>query len=227
MTRPCVLFDLDGTLTDADHLHHDAFNLVLRRFDRSIDADFYKSHVMGHANTVIFETLFPGGAVDAHAELANEKEAAFRQLASVLTPAAGLLDLLDVLARRGIACGVVTNAPRQYAVHELEALGMAQRFDTIVLGEELAFAKPHPLPYLTGLERLGAAADCSVAFEDSLSGLRSAKAAGLLTVGLTTSLPAQRLLDEGADLAIADYTDARLAPLLLARLVPDITVAVF
>lgn len=218
MTKPCILFDLDGTLTDADHLHHDAFNLVLRRFGRSIDAVFYKTQVMGHANSVIFETLFPGEATEAHAELAQEKEATFRKLASVLTPAAGLMDLLQALSQRGIACGVVTNAPRANAVHELEALGLAQRFDTLVLGEELAFAKPHPLPYLTGLERLGAAAATSAAFEDSLSGLRSAKAAGLLTVGLTTSLPAQRLLEEGADMAVADYTDARLAPLLWSRL---------
>ena len=87
-----------------------------------------------------------------------------------------------------------------------------------MLGEELANAKPHPLPYLTGLERLGAAAENSVAFEDSPSGLRSAKAAGLLTVGITTSLPPQRLLDEGADLAIADYSDIRLLPVIWARL---------
>ena len=218
MKKPCILFDLDGTLTDADHLHHAAFNQVLGRFGRAIDAEFYKNRVMGAANAVIFERLFPGEARAAHAELADEKERAFRTLAATLTPARGLLDLLAALAQRGIACGIVTNAPRANALHELAALGLATRFDTLVLGEELANAKPHPLPYLTGLARLGAAAENSLAFEDSPSGLRSAKAAGLLTVGLTTSLPAQRLLDEGADLAIADYADSRLLPVIWARL---------
>ena len=217
MSQPCVLFDLDGTLTDADHLHFAAFNKVLGRFGRAIDLDYYKSHVMGHANPVIFEKLFPGESA-AHPALADEKEISFRQLAAVLHPAAGLLDLLEWLRRKGVPCGVVTNAPRANAVHELEAMGLAGQFEAIVIGEELPNAKPHPLPYLTGLSLVGGEAERSLAFEDSLSGLRSARAAGLAVVGLTTSLSAATLLNAGAALAIADYADARLRPLVLARL---------
>ena len=217
MSRACVLFDLDGTLTDADHLHHAAFNQILGRFGRSVDADYYKSQIMGRSNSEIFEQLFPG-ELEAHSVLADEKEAHFRELATILTPAAGLVDLLAFLRKHGVPHGVVTNAPRANAVHELAALGLSQHFDTLVIGEELPNSKPHPLPYLTGLSNLNGAAGKSLAFEDSLSGLRSALAAGMAVVGLTTGLSPQVLLDAGAKLAIADYADRRLKPLMIELL---------
>ena len=58
----------------------------------------------------------------------------------------------------------------------------------------------------------------SLAFEDSLSGLRAARAAGLVVVGLTTGLSAERLIEEGAALAIANFADARLEAFVSERL---------
>ena len=85
-------------------------------------------------------------------------------------------------------------------------------------GGELARSKPDPLPYLTALERTGARAEKSVAFEDSLSGVRAAGAGGLAVVGLTTSLDAARLIQVGALFAVADFTDARIAALIESRM---------
>ena len=183
----------------------------------SVDSQYYKSQIMGHSNAAIFERLFPG-EIEAHPLLADEKEVNFRTLAQALTPARGLMDFLAFLRERGVPHGVVTNAPRANAVHELEAMGLTGQFDTLVIGEELPNAKPHPMPYLTGLANLGGAADKSLAFEDSLSGLRSALAAGMAVVGLTTGMAAEEMLAEGAVLAIADYADPRLRPLVVARL---------
>jgi beta-phosphoglucomutase len=100
----------------------------------------------------------------------------------------------------------------------LEALGLAARLPVWVIGVELERAKPDPLPYRTALARLGAEAACSVAFEDSLSGLSAAKGAGLAVVGLTTTLAADKLLAAGADIAVADFADPRILPLIEARM---------
>src|ERR1700721_4048531 len=96
--------------------------------------------------------------------------------------------LLDYADAAGIRCAVVTDAPRANAEVVLRALGLAGRLPMQIIGSELARPKPDPLPYLTGLERTGAVAAHSVAFEDSLSGLRAALGAGLAVVGLTTTL---------------------------------------
>ncbi len=51
---------------------------------------------------------------------------------------------------------VVTNAPRPNAELLLSGLGIARRFKAVVIGDELAHGKPHPLPYLEGLRLAGA-----------------------------------------------------------------------
>jgi beta-phosphoglucomutase-like phosphatase (HAD superfamily) len=87
-----------------------------------------------------------------------------------------------------------------------------------VIGGELVRAKPDPLPYLTGLELTEASAEASVAFEDSLSGVRAAAAAGLVVIGLTTSLDEDRLIGAGAAFGVKDFRDARVYEVLERRL---------
>jgi HAD superfamily hydrolase (TIGR01509 family) len=213
-----ILFDLDGTLVDADHLHYEAWRLALAPLGLAIDADRYRSEIMGFPNDMIAARLFPHVPEEEARRLIEGKEETFRSLAVDLDPATGLPDFLDWLEGRSVRYGVVTNAPRANAEQELKGIGLAGRFGTLVIGDEIAHAKPHPLPYLTGLERLGGTASRSLAFEDSVSGVRSARAAGLMVVGLTTGLPEEKLMAEGAALAVPDFADARLKAFVSARL---------
>ncbi|MEO8684986.1 MAG: HAD family hydrolase, partial [Devosia sp.] len=84
------------------------------------------------------------------------------------------------------------------------------------IGEELAHGKPHPLPYLEGLRLLGARPELSVAFEDSRTGVTSATAAGIATIGMRTSLDDAQLRAAGARLTAADYTDTALLAFIAA-----------
>ena len=86
----------------------------------------------------------------------------------------------------------------------------------MVIGGELKRSKPDPLPYLTALQLTGAAAR-AVAFEDSVSGVRAAAAAGIAVVGITTGLSAQRLVAEGAEFGAADFHDSRIYQLIERR----------
>jgi beta-phosphoglucomutase-like phosphatase (HAD superfamily) len=57
-------------------------------------------------------------------------------------------------------------------------------FDVIVAGDDVLHGKPHPEPYLKAAELLGVKPEDCVAFEDSISGLKSAEAAGTRAVGI-------------------------------------------
>ncbi|MCZ8099993.1 MAG: HAD-IA family hydrolase [Burkholderiales bacterium] len=217
-SRPGLLFDLDGTLVETDPVHFAAFNDILSRNGRpTIDQHVYDSQIIGFQNADIFARLFPDRTVDEHARLADEKEALFRSRAGELRPAEGLLDLLDWADGSGIPIAVVTNAPRANATMMLESLGLAGRFSHVVIGDEMTHPKPHPMPYLVGLERIGAEPGRTVAFEDSRSGVRSASGAGLTVVGMSTSLEPEALTQAGADYVARDFTDAGLRALVMAR----------
>lgn len=219
MSKSCLLFDLDGTLVHTDPVHLEAFNAMLAPFGRAVDEAFYQQHVMGRQNAAIMRDIFPDLPEAEHRRLADEKEARFRALAGAgaLHPLPGLLDLLAKAHEQHIGCCIVTNAPRANASQMLSAIGLAERFDVIVIGDELEHAKPHPMPYLTGLARLGGAAERSVAFEDSRSGIQAASEAGLPVIGVATSLDGPALLAAGAALAAPDFTDAAALALIRER----------
>ena len=147
------------------------------------------------------------------------KEAAFRDLAAAgVEPVAGLSALLDWADANGVPMAAVTNAPRPNAELLLGSIGVTHRFRAIVIGDELAHGKPHPLPYLEGLRLLGADPAHCVAFEDSRTGVASATGAGIATIGMMTGLGEAALLGAGASLAVRDYADRAVMELIAARL---------
>jgi HAD superfamily hydrolase (TIGR01509 family) len=215
-----LLFDLDGTLLDTDPFHFQAYLRLLEEQSRpAIDFALYRNHIMGRGHADIFALLFPDRDPASHAALAERKEQLFRTLfgdvAVDLRP--GLVELLDWARERGIRCCVVTNAPRANVTLMLGAHHLADRFDVAVFGEELSHAKPHPLPYLTGLDRLGGRADRAIAFEDTPAGVRSASSARIYTVGVQAWLSAQALRDAGASHTIDDFRDEVLWSALRRR----------
>ena len=205
-----LLFDLDGTLVDSDRRHCPAFNRILGEFGRSITIATYKARSMGSSNDRIMRFLFPEGSADEHAALGDRKEALFRASAEHLEPVPGLAALLDWAGEAGCRVGIVTNAPRANAELMLRGLGLSHLVAGVVIGEELERSKPDPLPYLTGLQRLGYTADRAVAFEDSESGVTAAVAAGLYTGGLATGLTPDTLRATGARRVVADFSDPAL-----------------
>jgi HAD superfamily hydrolase (TIGR01509 family) len=216
-----VLFDLDGTLVDADHLHFEAWRRMVEPYGLELTVERYRQEIMGFSNDIIMERMLPSMSQEGGRSLCEQKEVLFRSLATELEPARGLVDFLARLEGLGVPMGVVTNAPRANAEQELRGIGLAERFATVVIGDELEFAKPHPMPYLTGLARLGGIAARSLAFEDSLSGLRAALAAGITAIGVTTGLSAERLYAEGAALAIPDFADPALLPFVETHLMAE------
>ena len=169
-----LLFDLDGTLVNTDELHFGAFQVLLGERGRSITIETYQSRIMGATNDVIMREFFPDVPASEHRALADRKEALFRASATRMNPIAGALKVFDWARSRGVRIAVVTNAPRANAELMLNGLALADRIDALVIGDELPRGKPDPLPYLTGLERLGGIAERALAFEDSLSGIRAA-----------------------------------------------------
>lgn len=67
--------------------------------------------------------------------------------------------------------------------------------------------KPSPAPYLLAADKLGAdPAECLV-IEDALSGVKSAKAAGMQCAAVTTSFSEEKLKSAGADYVTGDIID--------------------
>lgn len=221
MALRALIFDLDGTLAHTDPLHYRAWCDSLEPYGIEMDEAEYARRVSGRHNPEIIAELLPHLDDEEATEFAKAKEARFRELAPTLEALPGVHELLDRAREAGLRLGLVTNAPRDNASFMLRTLGLQDAFDEIGLGEDAAAAKPDPAPYLDMLERLGVSADEALAFEDSPSGVDSARGAGVRVVGLCTTREAEALAELGASPCVDDFRDERLWREALASLRPD------
>jgi HAD superfamily hydrolase (TIGR01509 family) len=214
-----LLFDIDGTLADTDALHLEAFNLVLGPRGHVFDHGRFTRELQGFSNASISERFLANELPSRQVAIMEEKEAAFRNLVSgQIKPTTGLMTLLALADQASIPMVAVTNAPRLNAEMLLSGLGIMHRFKAVVIGDELPHGKPHPMPYLEGLRAVSAAPNLSVAFEDSRSGIKSASAAGIATVGIRTSLSHADMVEAGALLTAKTFDDPELIKLVAATM---------
>ena len=201
MKLRALLFDLDGTLCDTDPLHHHTWRELLAPHGIVVDDDLYRRKFSGRLNPDIVAELLPRLDRAANLDLCERKEALFREMTPRLDPLPGVVALIASARAAGIGVALVTNAPRINADHMLKALGLVDAWDAVVVAEEVGVGKPDPAPYRAALQRLDVAASAAVAFEDSVSGVRAAAGAGVLTIGLTTSHSGADLIAAGAAVA--------------------------
>lgn len=215
-----LLLDLDGTVVETDSLHFQIWQNFLRDYGLDIDRAFYQSRISGRLNPDIVADLLPQLSPQQQLDFADRKEAEFRRQAGQLTPMLGLMQWLDWAEQQRLKLAVVTNAPRENARYMLKSLNLESRLTTVVISDDLPYGKPHPLPYQEALRRLELQATETVAFEDSPSGMQSAVAAGIFTIGVASTHAPEVLYQLGAALVIDDFTDEQLAAALMEKLSP-------
>jgi HAD superfamily hydrolase (TIGR01509 family) len=209
-----LLFDLDGTLTETDSLHLPTWVDVLRPYGIEVDEEFYRERISGRSNSKIVEDLLPNLSAEDGQELADAKEASFRERTGELEPLLSLLNFLREGQQLGLRMALVTNAPEENVEAILLALELREFFDEVVLSDEVGTVKPDPAPYKAALDKLVVAPEEALAFEDSTSGIASAVGAGLPTVGIASTQAPETLKDAGALMVAKDCADPELRKLL-------------
>lgn len=200
-----VVFDFDGVLANTEPLHFRALRDVLAEEAVALTEGEYYSRYLGYDDAGAFGAIAADRAVqwdrDRVATLIVRKAARLEALegaASVLFPgAAAAIRRMALQYPLAIASGAL----RTEIMHVLNREDLATYFPVVVSAEDTPASKPAPEPYLCAVQRIAATtglaltpSDC-VAIEDSRWGLESARAAGLRTVGITHTYPAQALTD--------------------------------
>ena len=209
-----LLFDLDGTLAETDSLHLPTWVDVLEPYGLEVDEEFYRQSISGRNTSEIVRDLLPDLSVEENRSIGDAKEASFRERAGGLEPLPGLIDFLKRGRERGMEIVLVTNAPEENVEAILLALQLRDFFDAVVVADEVEAVKPDPAPYRAALEKTGVSAKEALAFEDSVSGIASSVAAGVPTVGITSSQAPQRLLEAGAFMTAEDFTEPQIRALI-------------
>ncbi len=107
----------------------------------------------------------------------------------------GVCELLDFLKEQGISAAIATATDLERTKDYLGRVGIFDRFDRIVCATMVEYGKPKPDIYLYAAEQLGLAPSECMALEDSPNGVRSAAAAGCVTVMVPDLTPSDEELN--------------------------------
>ena len=204
-----ILFDLDGVLIHSEQIHDQARHAVLDHYGIFI-SEAEQALYRGQTTQAVFEHIaraFAEGRASAAEMMELKRQFYYEQAETHLAMIPGALDFVRHLAGTDVRLAVVTSASPESQGFAFERFGLAPYFSAVVTAADVEHGKPAPDPYLLGAERLGVSATQSLVVEDSVSGIRAAKAAGCTAAGLTTSFSAPELLDAGADVAVESFEE--------------------
>jgi beta-phosphoglucomutase len=146
-------------------------------------------------------------------EYGNRKDQILRQLGTRVEPINGIIEFLAELSRAGIKIGLATSAGRGRTDATLFELGLQEYFEVIVTGDDVLIGKPDPSIYRLAAARLNENPARLLAFEDAISGVQAALAAGFRCAAVASGLPVERLREAGAEFVISDFNFLNVADL--------------
>lgn len=206
-----IIFDVDGTIVDNHSFHEEAWISFLNDIGRPITRDFYRRHINARTNYAIFRDLFQSEHDDETLErYALEKELRYQELYRPhLRARPGFHEFLEMILEAKYPIAAVSNAPRINVDFVLGGLGVRQCFPVILASEDVTHGKPDPALYFLAAERLNISIRDALIFEDSVSGIKAAKASGAKFLVIETKeLPGQKEAAQDALAMIQDFTSA-------------------
>ncbi len=181
MTRPAVIFDLDGTLIDSAPDIHAAANRVLRAEGLEEQSFTQVRSFIGRGVPHLIRQLLVaaghGGEDVRQARMTERFVAGYEDAVGLTLPYPGVAEALEHLRTAGHPLGICTNKPQAATRAVLAHLGLLDPFTVIVGGDSLAVRKPDPEPLHLAVSRLGQPRAIFVG--DSEVDAETAQAAGL------------------------------------------------
>lgn len=201
------LFDLDGVLIDSETEYTRIWEAIDHAYPTGIENFAIK--IKGQTLPEILAANFP---LDLHENVVGMLNSMEQKMKYNLLP--GAEEMLQQLRDRGIGAVLVTSSNDLKMRHLREEQPKLEGyFKDIITADRISRSKPDPEGYLLGASVLGVNPANCVVFEDSLQGVKAGKAAGALVVGLTTTLPKERIEN------YCDFTVGSLAEIDMDELI--------
>jgi HAD superfamily hydrolase (TIGR01509 family) len=204
-----VLFDMDGVIVDTERAVTAFWQKLAAAHHIHISEGDFAVHVYGRPAGDTFDALFPHLSDEERAQVTAEMRAAEMDDSYAEIP--GAIEFIRSLHRHRIPLALVTSGRPWKVSAVTQQLGIEGCFEAIITAGDIQVGKPDPQCYLLAADRLRQAAAECIVFEDAVSGVQAAVAAGATCIGVASVGREEPLLAAGATAVIPNFAEAALS----------------
>lgn len=181
-----VIFDMDGLLIDSEPIWKEAEVEIFNSYGVPLTLAMTEQTTGLRVDEVVhhWDRLYPGKLVDSAAVAAQLDTMVIDLLRAKGKAKPGVKAAFQVCESLGLLTAIASSSSMRLIMTVVDRLGLSDQLATIQSAHDEPFGKPHPAVYLSTAKALGVAPEHCVAFEDSVNGVLSAKAAKMKCIAI-------------------------------------------
>ncbi|MBN2329777.1 MAG: HAD family phosphatase [Candidatus Omnitrophica bacterium] len=188
-----AIFDMDGVLVDSEPIHQRTELDALAAFGLQLETRDLKPY----AGTTR-ESFQNGIALQYNfhpdwESLFHHKDQRFYEMMEEVQSMPGVLNFIRDLQKSNIKLALATSGQKRSMEFVLNKFSLNESFSALVCANDVTHGKPHPEAFLIAADRLNIPPCDCVVFEDSVNGVKAAKAAGMYAIGIAATFPKEAL----------------------------------
>lgn len=205
-----VIFDVDGLMIDTESVWKNAFDKAGDKYGIPNLGDTLFPSLIGKRledEQELLDRLLPS---DIQNQLINEwRQIGLGSLEREVPVKPGLYEILDYLEQHHIKMAVATTTRRELTEERLKRVGVYDRFDYVLCGDEVTKRKPDPEIYLSVLKKMDIDARNALVLEDSSVGVEAAYRAGIDCIQVTDLIAPTEVQEKQTICIVKDLIEAR------------------
>lgn len=205
-----VVFDVDGLMIDTESVWKNAFDKAGDKYGIPNLGDTLFPSLIGKRledEQELLDRLLPS---DIQNQLINEwRQIGLGALEREVPVKPGLYEMLDYLEQHHIKMAVATTTRRELTEKRLKKIGVYDRFDYVLCGDEVTKRKPDPEIYLSVLHKMNTKAENVIVLEDSSVGVEAAYRAGIDCIQVPDLIAPTDVQEKQTICIVKDLMEAR------------------
>ena len=205
-----VVFDVDGLMIDTESVWKNAFDKAGDKYGIPNLGDTLFPSSIGKRledEQELLDRLLPS---DIQNQLINEwRQIGLSSLEKEVPVKPGLYEMLDYLEQHHIKMAVATTTRRELTEQRLKKIGVYDRFDYVLCGDEVTKRKPDPEIYLSVLKKMNTDAKNALVLEDSVVGVEAAYRAGIDCIQVPDLIAPTEVQEKQTICIVKDLMEAR------------------
>ena len=208
------LFDLDGTLVITDNIYYHVWDNILMQYNIVLNQDIFQKYIQGNNDKYVLNTLLKSINISS-SELSKVKDDLFIKNIQKIKIIDGVYDILNEIKLLGYKICIVTNCNKNVAHEIVKYINIDKSIDFIISSDDCINGKPNIEPYKKAIEKYNINKNMCIIFEDSKSGILSAKGINpKILIGIESIYSENEIKKYGVNFSIKNYSNLNIKDIL-------------